>query len=72
LLSDGDRFGLVCDTQKEVAAHGFLDSAKGPSATVRPFLPETTLPSFCNGWPESALPSCVSRWNHAAQSATTF
>src|SRR5688572_8686625 len=49
-----------------------FDSANGPSATVRPFLPETIFPSFCNGWPPAHFPSCFNRSNQSYQSVTTF
>src|SRR5580765_4774143 len=42
-----------------------LDSANGPSATVRPFRPETILPSRSSGWPALHFPSCVSFSNQA-------
>src|SRR5213596_2041907 len=49
-----------------------LDSAKGPSATVRPFRPETILPSRSSGWPALHFPSCVSRSNQAYHWPTIF
>src|SRR5260370_40305683 len=42
-----------------------LDSENGPSATTRPFFPETILPSFSSGFPATALPWAVSRSNQA-------
>src|SRR5688572_23393383 len=49
-----------------------LDSANGPSATVRPFLPDTTLPSCSSGWPALAFPSCISRSNQPMNWLVTF
>src|SRR5437016_9006491 len=49
-----------------------LDSANGPSATVRPFLLETILPSRSSGWPALHFPSCVSRSNQAYHWPTIF
>ena len=49
-----------------------FDSVKGPSATARPCLPETTFPSSSKGWPPRHFPSCFNRSNHAIQSETTF
>src|SRR6266436_5520665 len=40
-----------------------LDSAKGPSVTVRPFLPETILPSRLSGWLILTFPCWVNRSN---------
>src|SRR6266446_1627403 len=40
-----------------------LDSAKGPSVTVRPFLPETILPSRPSGWLILTFPCWVNRSN---------
>src|SRR6267378_6843679 len=40
-----------------------LDSANGPSATTRPFFPETILPSFSRGFPALALPCPANRSN---------
>src|SRR6266545_3925255 len=40
-----------------------LDSAKGPSVTVRPFLPETILPSRPSGWLALPFPCWVNRSN---------
>src|SRR5580700_1667123 len=48
-----------------------LDSANGPSVTVRPFLPETTLPEGCSGFPPTALPCSVSRLNQAIHCSNT-
>src|ERR1043165_10290626 len=49
-----------------------FDSANGPSATLRPFFPETSLPLFFKGWPPEQRPSCFSRSNQAYQSVTPF
>src|SRR6266849_583847 len=42
-----------------------LDSAKGPSATTRPCLPETILPSRERGCADLSWPCSVSRSNQA-------
>src|SRR5262245_35549326 len=49
-----------------------LDSAKGPSATVRPFLPDTILPSCSRGWPALTFPCWVNRSNQAMNWPVTF
>src|SRR5258707_10391151 len=49
-----------------------LDSRKGPSTTVRPFFPETILPSCARGWPALAFPCWVNRSNQAVQWLMTF
>src|SRR6266567_9408320 len=49
-----------------------LDSANGPSATVRPFRAETILPSRSSGWPALHFPSCVNRSNQAYHWVTIF
>src|SRR6266568_2942958 len=49
-----------------------LDSANGPSATTRPFLPETTLPSRSSGFPAMAFPCAVNRSNQPFHWLTTF
>src|SRR6266478_8639164 len=49
-----------------------LDSANGPSATTRPFLPETTLPSRSSGFPAMAFPCAVNRSNQLFHLLTTF
>src|SRR5208282_6327635 len=48
-----------------------LDSANGPSATTRPFLPETILPSRSSGFPATALPCSISLLNQAIQRSET-
>src|SRR5579859_1478783 len=49
-----------------------LDSAKGPSEIVRPFLPETTFPSPSSGLPPMTLPSSDRRLNQAIHWLATF
>jgi hypothetical protein len=48
LFSDFDRF-IQAHLQQEITADRFLDSAKGPSATVNPRFQEMILPSFASG-----------------------
>src|SRR5258706_8650974 len=49
-----------------------LDSANGPSATIRPFLPETILPSGTRGCAPLSLPCAVNRSNQALKSPIAF
>src|ERR1700733_537661 len=48
-----------------------LDSAKGPSATIRPCLPETILPCAARGWPALAMPCSFNFLNQAVHWPTT-
>src|SRR5438445_6002856 len=48
-----------------------LDSAKGPSKTVRPFLPDTILPAGSSGFPATAWPCSLSPLNQAIQCSAT-
>src|SRR6185369_12610227 len=48
-----------------------FDSANGPSATTRPFFPETTLPSFTKGFPPLTFPWVVSSSNQLLNRTST-